>query len=137
MGSHPVLGTNRPILLFDTSCLLCNRSVQFLLKADKRKHIIFAGLSSTLGKELLSNNKIQEDSVVLYYFDKCYVKSSAILRVSKILGFPYSIFQIFYIFPLFIRNWVYDVIASNRKQWFGVTEQCLINNEKYSDRIIL
>lgn len=125
------------MLLFDTNCLLCSRSVQFLLKADKKELIDFAGLSTEFGKELLLENEVEEDSVVLYHVGKVYVKSDAVLIVSRILGFPFSIFQLFYSIPKFIRNWMYDVVAGHRKQWFGVTDHCLINNEKYSGRIIL
>ncbi len=137
MGTHPLLKTDKPIVFFDTNCLLCNKTVQFVLKADKKKKFVFAGLSSKLGKLLLEKNKIEADSVVLFYQGKCYLKSDAVLVGSKILRFPFSLLQLFYIIPQSIRNWVYNYIAAHRKRWFGTTDHCIINSKEYSDRIIL
>ena len=137
MGSYSILKTDNPIVFFDTSCLLCNKSVQLLLAADKRKLFTIAGLSSDIGVYLLSEYKINEDSIILYHKTKCSTKSNAFLAICYLLGFPYSLMVVFYIIPEFIRDWVYDIIAGNRKKWFGRTNHCIIHSKKYSGRIIL
>lgn len=136
MGSYPILTPESPIVFFDSNCLLCNKSVQFLLKHDKREILSFAGLSSDYGKTILSEYSIEEDSVVLYFKKEISVKSSAFLKICSILGFPYKLILIFYIVPPFIRNGLYDLIASNRKRWFGTTNQCIIDTSKYPNRIL-
>lgn len=137
MGSYSILDSSNPIIFFDTSCLLCNKTVQVLLKVDKKQVFIFAGLSSDMGVQVLSKNDIREDSVILFYRGKWSVKSNAILAICKLLGFPYILIVIFYLVPRFIRDWMYNLIARNRKKWFGTTERCLISSKNYSDRIIL
>lgn len=135
MGTSSLL-IKEPILFFDSSCVLCNKSVQLLLDIDRKQTLKFASLQSGIGKSLLEEFKILDDSVVLLWKGKAYIKSEAVLQLSKILGFPYKIFLVFYIIPKGIRNWVYDVIAQNRKHWFGVTNQCYINQEQFVKRII-
>ena len=136
MGSYSLLDTNRPILMFDTQCLLCNRSVKFLLKIDSENKLLFTGLTSKIGKRILDMNAISADSVVLYYNQKCYIKSNAVLVVLRVVGFPYSLASFAYIIPVFIRDWIYDIIAKHRLQWFGITNKCIIDNSNYADRII-
>ncbi len=137
MGAYPLLKSDRPIVFFDSYCLLCNRTVQLLLRIDRRELFIFAGMSGGYGVHILSENKIEDDSVILYYQGKYSIKSNAFLAILKLLGFPYSIISVVYIIPKFIRDWVYDIIARNRKNWFGATEHCLIDTNKYSNRILL
>ena len=137
MGAHTLLESVRPILLFDTTCLLCNKTVHFLLKVDHNKKFLFAGLSSDLGKLILEKYHVLDDSVIFYHKEKCVSKSSAFLDICKHLGFPYSLLLIFYIIPPFIRDRIYSIISKNRYRWFGTTDHCIIDSSIYSDRIIL
>lgn len=136
MGTHSLLSAPTPIVLFDSTCLLCNKSVQLLLKIDKKKQFKFAGLTSETGTQVLKSNKLDVDSIVLLYNNQVSTKSTAILKIARLLGFPYSLFLIFYSVPKPIRNWVYDIVAVNRLKWFGNTTQCIINQDKYSKRIL-
>ena len=133
MGSYTLLKPDKVIILFDTTCLLCNKTVQFLLKVDIHKKILFAGLSSEFGKSIIEEHHMLDDSVIMYYKGNYKTKSSAFLAICKHLGFPYSIFLILYIIPPFIRDWVYALISKHRYRWFGTTDCCLVD----SDRIIL
>jgi predicted DCC family thiol-disulfide oxidoreductase YuxK len=137
MGAYSILESGRPIVFFDSSCLLCNKSVEVLLRIDKKKIFTVAALSSEAGVYMQSVFTIEVDSIVLFYEGNCRTKSNAILHISNLLGFPYSVTSIFYIFPKFSRDWIYDIIANNRKKWFGIADHCLIDSEKYSGRIIL
>ncbi|MCF6352301.1 MAG: DCC1-like thiol-disulfide oxidoreductase family protein [Cyclobacteriaceae bacterium] len=107
-----------------------------MLKLDKKQEFDFARLSSNFGVNLLLKHQIFEDSIILWDKDKVITKSAAVLEIVKILGFPYSILLGFYILPKFIRDWIYDYIASHRKTWFGQTKHCLINRQKYPHRVI-
>lgn len=137
MGASSLLDQQYAIVLFDTNCLLCNKTVQVLLKADIKQRLKFAGLSSSVGREVLERFSIDSDSVVLYYKGKTYIKSNAFFVMARILGFPYSLFLVFKIIPVRIADIIYDWIAKNRINWFGRTDQCLIPQKKYTDRIIL
>ncbi len=137
MGSNSILIAKRKIVLFDSSCLLCSKTVQILLKIDKKQILTFASLSSKLGTEITSNIDLKVASVVFSNQGKISVKSNALLNVCWQLGFPYNVLSIFYIIPEFLRNGVYDLIAKHRVSWFGKTNKCIINNKEMEHRIIL
>ena len=120
---------NHPVILFDGVCNLCNASVQFIIKRDKKQIFRFAALQSQFGQKVvdsfnLSDKKI--DSVILLENNSVKIKSDAALRIAKQLGGIYSLLYVFIILPKFIRNSVYDFIARNRYSWFGKQESCMI-----------
>ncbi len=137
MGTNPLLTKFDNVVFFDSNCFLCNKTVQFLLKIDKKKALSFVGLSSKLGHKVMKEYVVDADSVVYYNKEKVSTKSDAFIQIFRTLRFPYSILIVLYIIPKFIRDWVYDMIAKNRFQWFGKTEGCLLNIKDYSDRITL
>ncbi len=117
------------IILFDGVCNLCNTSVNFVIRKDKKDCFRFAALQSDIGKEYTAKyniNSIETDSILLVDKDKVYLKSTAALHIVKSLSGGYPLFYGFIIIPAFIRNWVYDYVATNRYKWFGKKESCMI-----------
>lgn len=128
-----------PILLFDGVCNLCNGSVRFVLKRNKKGNIRFASLQSEFAKKTLSQTDLPTDylnSLVLIENGKTYVKSDAALRLSKHLNGIWRIGSVFLIVPKFIRNAVYDLIARFRYSWFGKRETCWIPDPKWEVRFL-
>ena len=131
--------TNNPILLFDGNCNLCNNSVKFIFKHEKKPTLLFASLQSEKGIELLKQmniNHLNIDSIVLIKNQKIYIKSSAALRLTLYLKGLYPLLFCLLIIPPFIRNKVYDFIAKNRYKWFGKTESCMIPDKSISNRFL-
>ena len=120
---------NHKIILFDGICNLCNSTINFVIKKDKRNIFKFATLQSETGKSLLSEFKIDRmktDSIVLIDGNKTYVKSDAALHIAKNLSGAYPLLYGFFVLPRFIRDRIYDHIARNRYKWFGKKEECMI-----------
>ena len=130
--------TNKPIIFFDGICNLCNASVQFVIKRDKKKQFLFASLQSDVAKNILLQKKyeINLNTIVLLKKDHIYKKSDAALMILKELGFPYNLFYGFKIIPKFIRDFVYDVIAKYRYQWFGKRATCMVPTKEIKERFI-
>ena len=129
----------KPLLLFDGVCNLCNSSVQFVIKHDKKQQFLFSSLQSDAAKEILlqyDETNLNLDSIILIYNAKIYSKSSAILKIVKLLGDFYSFGIIFYIIPKFIRDKVYDFIAKNRYKWYGKRESCMLPNKDLKNRFL-
>ncbi|GGK28333.1 thiol-disulfide oxidoreductase [Yeosuana aromativorans] len=124
------LPKHKKLILFDGVCNLCNSSVQYVIKHDKKNVFMFAALQSEFGKQFIKDHHIdtkKTDSILLYTSeDGISYKSTAALKIAYYLGFPNSLMSAFLIVPAFIRNWVYDYIAKNRYKWFGKKEQCMI-----------
>ena len=126
------------IIFFDGYCILCNRTVDFLIKHDRKKLLKFASLQSVLAANLLQsqNNAQGPDTVVFYDQGKFYYRSDAVLRTAAYLGFPYNMIKLGYLVPRPLRNRIYDYIARNRFRWFGQRNSCRMPDEKTKDRII-
>ncbi|MDX1272167.1 thiol-disulfide oxidoreductase DCC family protein [Bizionia paragorgiae] len=121
---------HKQLILFDGVCNLCNSSVQYIIRRDKKNTFLFAALQSDVGKALLTQYNIDRtktDSILLYVPEKgVYSKSTAALHIAKHLGFPTQLLVVFLVVPAFIRNLVYDFIARNRYKWYGKKDHCMI-----------
>ena len=129
-----------PIILFDGYCNLCNKSVDFILRHDRKHQFRFASLQSGKAKDLLKEiNSEKEiasrhlqlpDSVILIVDGNIYTESTAALQIIGILGFPWNLLYVFTIVPLKWRDGIYRWIARNRYRWFGKKETCRIPNKE-------
>ncbi|MGD0583978.1 MAG: DUF393 domain-containing protein [Bacteroidales bacterium] len=102
---------------YDAECNFCNGVVRFLRKRDKRNRFRFVPLQSQEGAELIRVAGLQEkdrNTVVYYTGAKIYLRSTAVLHILKDTGGIWSLLYGFIIFPRFIRDWVYRLIARYR-----------------------
>jgi len=121
--------SKKKIILFDGVCNLCNNSVVFIIKRDKKDIFRFTAIQSEEGEKLIQKHQIdtsKTDSIILVEGDSYSVKSTAALRIARNLKGIYPVLYIFIVLPAFIRNWVYDFIAKNRYTWFGKKDSCMI-----------
>lgn len=128
-----------PAVLFDGVCNLCSGVVSFLIPRDTNGVLRFASLQSPVGQRLLERHDFATegfDSFVLVEGDRTYTKSSAAIRIAELLGWPYKAGTIGRILPKPLRDRVYDVVASNRYDWFGKKDQCMLPDEDVSDRFL-
>lgn len=134
------LEKDKKLILFDGICNLCNSSVLYVIKNDKKDRFRFAPIQSEFGQNLIEKygvNTEKTDSILLYTEENGIdYKSTAALKIAYYLGFPNSLLSIFLIIPLFIRNWVYDYIAKNRYKWFGKKESCMIPTPELKSKFL-
>lgn len=127
------------ILLFDGACNLCNGSVQFVIKRDKKAKVKFASLQSDTGQKIMLENKIPNeyiDSIIFFENNRIYYKSTAALKLFKQLDGIWSWIYVLIILPRFFRDFVYDFIAKNRIKWFGKAETCWVMTADYKKRFV-
>jgi len=120
---------NKKVILFDGVCNLCNGSVVFIIKRDKKDVFRFAAIQSVEGQKLIEKHQIDTtkvDSILLLDGDNYDAKSTAALKIARHLKGGYPLLYGFMILPAFFRNWVYDIIARYRYNWFGKKESCMI-----------
>jgi predicted DCC family thiol-disulfide oxidoreductase YuxK len=133
---------DRPIVLFDGVCNLCNASVRWIIERDAPAQFRFASLQSRAAQEALSaafgNDGAGErpDSIVLIDADGVHVRSEAALRIARRLGFPYSLLGAARLIPRPVRDLVYRVIARYRYQWFGRLEACAVPDAELAARFL-
>jgi predicted DCC family thiol-disulfide oxidoreductase YuxK len=130
----------KKIILFDGVCNLCEASVQFVIKYDKKDLFRFVALQSDLGKELIKHIGLDIkniDSVILYEPGIAYnYKSTAALEIAKNLGGFFHLGTIFRLIPNGLRNLLYDYVARNRYQWYGKKESCLIPTTQIQSKFL-
>lgn len=129
----------RSVILFDGVCNLCNGAVQFVIRRDKNKNFAFASLQSDGGRQLLlEHGQLLNNagSFVLIEHGQAYLRSEGALRVIKKLNFPWSLLYVFKIIPLFMRDFVYNLVAKNRYKWFGKQEMCMTPTPELKSRFL-
>lgn len=133
---------NRPIILFDGVCNLCNGGVNYAIDHDEKAKFRFASLQSVIGQSLLiRSGKEPNDtsSIVMVTKDDAFFKSDAVIKIaSELEGNPILplIGTLGPFVPSFLRNFVYNFVAKNRYT-FGEADQCRIDFDgEYDSRFV-
>ena len=127
------------IVVFDAQCLLCNSWVQFLLKHDKQGIFQFAAIQGQVGSQLLADAGLKIEglqTLLLVDGPQSWQHTDAILRVLHALGWPWRLAGVARLIPAVLRDALYRVIARNRYQWFGKSEQCLMPDPAVAARFL-
>ena len=106
-----------PVILIDDTCTLCNRSVAFIVKHGGGDLYRFISIYSAEGKQYLSHYGLPErydESLVLIENGKAYVKSAAVLRISRELDGAFPLLYGFIIVPRILRDTVYMLVSKHR-----------------------
>jgi len=130
---------NPRIILFDGVCNLCASTLTFVYENDVRSLYKFAWVQSRVGKEILRWCGLPEnrfDTMVTIESGKVYYKSTAFLRVTRNLKFPWPILSLGLFIPLFIRDGSYDWLASRRYRFFGRKKVCLLPEGPIGERFL-
>lgn len=133
------MNQGHPVILFDGVCNLCNSSVQFVIRRDKKGSFRFASLQGRSGQQYLQQYHLPVDafnSFVLIENNKVYTRSTAALRVARQLGGGWKLLYGFIVIPRFIRDAVYNLVAKNRYRWFGKKEACMIPSPELKARFL-
>jgi predicted DCC family thiol-disulfide oxidoreductase YuxK len=118
-----------PIVLYDGVCGLCDRSVQLILRNDRRGRFRFAALQSESGRALLEKFGLSPealDSVVLVQGGRAWRKSRAALRVARRMDAPWPLLWPLIVIPSPVADFFYDLLARNRYRIFGKLDACMI-----------
>ena len=120
----------KKIVLFDGVCNLCNSSIQFVIKNDAKDVFRYTALQSEVGQKLTSERGIdtsQIDSIILIEPGVAYyTKSDAALEIGSHLKGYRTLSKFFKLFPVGLRNLIYDFVARNRYKWYGKKDACMI-----------
>lgn len=116
------------ILLFDGACSLCAGTVRFVTPRDPAGRVRFAPLQSDAARRILAAAGAPPnlpDSVVLVERGRVYTRSDAVLRLARLLRFPWPLLWGLVVVPRPVRDWVYDFVARRRHRWLGKRGACV------------
>ncbi len=124
------LPKDKKIILYDGVCNLCDTTIQFVIRHDKKDTFRFVALQSELGEKILKHigvSRDKTDSTILYEPGKAYyIKSDVAFRILREIGGIHSLLLVFSVFPKSLLDKIYDYVARNRYKWYGQKESCLV-----------
>lgn len=131
-------------MLFDGVCVLCDRSMRWLLDADRRGALRFAPLQGQTAKDVLARHPDPGDSLstVVYVRDfggsreRVFRRSRAAIAILEELGGKYRILAWLRIIPGPIRDILYDWVAARRYRWFGKLDSCRLPEQGMEGRFL-
>ena len=128
-----------PVVLFDGVCNLCTRTVQFIVPRNPQANLSFASLQSEFGQSVLAAYQLpaeEFDTILLMEGAKIYSHSSAVLRLTAYLRYPWRLAGVMLLVPRPIRDRVYNWVSRNRYHWFGKLDACLVPTPDLQARMI-
>jgi predicted DCC family thiol-disulfide oxidoreductase YuxK len=127
------------IILFDGTCNFCNATVQFVIKNNKKANIKFAPLQSVAAQNLLLQYNLPTQNLNSFVFIEgatAHQSSTGAIRVCKYLNGAWPLMLVFLAIPAFLRNPIYNFVATNRYKWFGKTEHCMVPTAAIKHRFL-
>lgn len=128
-----------PVVLFDGVCNLCAGALPWLLRMDRRGRLRFGTLQSERASELLASCGLSpgyNESMVVIDDGTAYTESDAVVRLARLLGFPWALAGIAGLVPTPLRDRLYRWIADNRYDWFGKRDTCIVPDDELRARFI-
>ena len=126
------------IVLFDGECDLCSVWVRFIIDRDPAKRFRFTSLQSRKGQELLQRFQVAPDpgTMVLIENEHHFTRSTAALRIARALRGPWPVLYAFIVVPRFIRDAVYDWVATRRHRLFRGKPTCRLPTPELEERFL-
>lgn len=139
------MNDNKPIILYDGVCGLCNRLVQFLLKHDRQGRLRYASLQSDFAAKVLQRHGFDPKDLdtlhVVENYDqpaeRVLQRSDAVLRAGRELGGIWSpLASLAKIIPRPLRDLCYRFVARNRYRVFGKYDTCMLPDPNQRSRFL-
>ncbi|MBK9294736.1 MAG: DUF393 domain-containing protein [Oligoflexia bacterium] len=126
----------RAVVFFDGFCHLCNGLIDFLIKIDSQKKLMFAPLQGKTFKQVVRIN-LNPDTIVFILNGQVFLKSQAVIKIFFHVGGFWKLFSVLLsIMPLFVRDFFYDLIANNRYKLFGKKSHCRLPAAEEKERFL-
>jgi predicted DCC family thiol-disulfide oxidoreductase YuxK len=129
-----------PIIFIDGECILCENSMQRIIRHDRRGLFRFATLQGSTAARLLSGKSQAELLEGVILFEEAVVSQGypAFLRITvllyPVLRFPVAILRLPGLFAF--GRLVYALIARNRYRWFGKKDHCMLPDAGIRERLL-
>jgi predicted DCC family thiol-disulfide oxidoreductase YuxK len=134
----------RHLVLYDGVCGLCDRTVQLLLRADRRGVLTFAPLQGETAPAILRRHAIGDalQSLVLIRDpgtdgETAFTRSRAAFRIGAALGGLWRVLAwARFVVPRPLADRAYDFVAARRYRWFGRFDACRLPEPGVRERFL-
>jgi predicted DCC family thiol-disulfide oxidoreductase YuxK len=127
------------IVLFDGTCAFCEGAVRFIARRDPAGYFRFGASQTPEAARLLAAFGLSREtarSLILVEDGRCYLRSTASLRIAARLTRPWCWLSVCLAVPVPIRDAVYQVVAAVRHRLAGRSNACEIPPPEIRDRLI-
>ncbi|HAJ04488.1 MAG TPA: thiol-disulfide oxidoreductase [Brevundimonas sp.] len=128
----------RPIVVFDTDCVLCSGMVRFVLAHEREPELQFAGAGSATGVALAERHGFTRadlnDTFLVIEVGRALSRSDAGIAIARRLRRPWCWLVVLRVIPRPVRDAVYGFVARHRYQWFGRSPSCLVVEPRHRSR---
>lgn len=135
--------SDRPVLLFDGECGLCQGLTRFLLRRDLEKKLQVAPLQGETGQMLLGRVGLPtQDFDSLVYFpdsarDEYLLRTDAVVRVAQLLPPAWArMGKVLGWIPVGLRDGGYRLVARFRHRVFGDPTPDGLSDLAFADRVL-
>ena len=122
-----------PMLVYDGDCAFCSRSVQFILRHDRRRTVRFAARDGVAGRAVRQRHPelLQVDSLIWVEThngqERPLVRSDSVLAIASYLGGGFGVLgRLGRLIPRVLRDVGYGLIARFRRRLAFGGEACVI-----------
>ena len=124
------------IIIFDGNCVLCSSFYKWLLKNDKKNCFLFTNIQSEFYSKNSNIDKSKDSIIVILNNNKILYESDAVAYIFKKTKTQLAIRILISIFPKFISNFFYKIVAKNRYKIFGKKDSCYVPTEEELKKFI-
>lgn len=121
--------SDHPVLLFDSTCVMCSQLVSWLIAHESDHELRFAGLRGDAGLLELRRRGVSDiDFETMYLIEngRIYTRSAAVACSARHLRWPWRALSALTLLPQAALDEVYRFVARNRHRWLGTRTECPI-----------
>lgn len=135
---------SQPVLLYDGECGLCNRLVRRLLRTDRGKRLKFTTLQGTEGQAYLRAHGLPTEDFDSLVFTPDWdeparpplLRTDGALAAAAVVGGAWRTITWLRIFPAWLRDPFYKLIARTRYALFGEYRGKPLAESEWKDRFL-
>jgi predicted DCC family thiol-disulfide oxidoreductase YuxK len=116
-----------PLVLYDGTCGLCTKAVQWILRHERDHDILFAplqGPTAALARQRYPCIPVTLESVVYVSDGRAHLRSKALLHATRHLNAPWRWAYPLRVLPAFLLDLGYRVTAAIRYRIWGHADAC-------------
>ena len=116
-----------PLILYDGTCGLCTKAVQWILRHERDHDILFAplqGATAALARQRFPAIPVTLESVIYVADGRAYLRSKALIHATRHLNAPWRWAYPLRVLPGFVLDLGYRVIAAIRYRLWGHADAC-------------
>lgn len=144
MARASELSPDHLLVLYDGVCALCNGIVRFLIARDRGDRYRFAPLQSELGRETVRRHGGDPDELSTFYLilrpgtdgERALLRGRAAIVAAARLGGIWKATNLLRVFPNFLLNLGYRLVARLRYRLFGRYETCPLPEPEHRHKFI-